>query len=359
MEAVRERRRARAALDAAPGSTDARNRWVETKRRAANIEEEAKKRALRSFASEELNRPANLGRVHKILRKMEGAEQAAPGQALGDHGRRAVEDRDKAEAFARTYANVSRQVRIKLVDRRTKAELKTRLAETCSCGGARSETCCLFTPQELDAQLLNMKCGKAPGPDDICAEHLRHLGPVFKTTLLRLLNLSWSTGQVPAAWRRAVIIPIPKAGKYTKLTSSHRPIALTSHLAKLAERLVAARLTYLVERDGLVPPEQVGFRRGRSAEENLARLVQRVQDGWKKPKPRGRPVEGKTAEKIRAPRLRLLAGVRRHRPQDAAPEAAPPGGARMHENMDLGVPPGPESRRRGQRHEELGTPVPR
>ena len=89
---------------------------METKRRAANIEEEAKKRAFRNFASEELNRPANLGRVHKILRKMEGAEQAAPGQALGDHGRRAVEDRDKAEAFARTYANVSRQARIKLVD---------------------------------------------------------------------------------------------------------------------------------------------------------------------------------------------------------------------------------------------------
>ena len=298
VEAVRERRSARAALDAAPGSTDARNRWVETKRRAANIEEEAKKRAFRNFASEELNRPANLGRVHKILRKMEGAEQAAPGQALGDHGRRAVEDRDKAEAFAGTYANVSRQVRIKLVDRRTKAELKTRLAEPCSCGGARSEACCLFTPQELDAQLLNMKCGKAPGPDDICAEHLRHLGPDAKTTLLRLLNLTWSTGQVPAAWRRAVIIPIPKAGKDPKLTSSHRPIALTSQLAKLAERLVAARLTYLVERDGFVPPEQVGFRRGRSAEENLARLVQRVQDGWNKPKPRGRPVEGKTAEKF-------------------------------------------------------------
>ena len=143
-----------------------------------------------------------------------------------------------------------------------------------------------------------MKSGKAPGPDDICAEHLRHLGPVAMEALLRLLNLSWTMGQVPSAWRRAVIIPIPKAGKDPKLVTSHRPIALTSHLAKLAERLVAARLTYLVERDGLVPPEQVGFRRGRSAEENLARLVQRVQDGWNKPKPRGKAVDGKTAEKF-------------------------------------------------------------
>ncbi|KAF0303168.1 RNA-directed DNA polymerase from mobile element jockey [Amphibalanus amphitrite] len=297
-EAVRDRRSARAALDAAPGSTDARDRWVEAKRRAAKIEEEAKARSFRNFATEELNRPANIGRVHKILRKMEGAEQAPPGQALGDHGRRAVEDRTKAAAFAKQYASVSRQVRNKLQDRKTKSELTRLRAEPCVCSDARTEACSLFTPQELDTQLRNMKCGKAPGPDDICAEHLRHLGPGAKTTLLRLLNLSWSTGQVPSAWRRATIIPVPKAGKDPKMIASHRPIALTSHLAKLAERLIAARLNHLVERDGLVPPEQVGFRRGRSAEENLARLVQRVQDGWNKPKPRGRPEEGKTAEKF-------------------------------------------------------------
>ena len=72
----------------------------------------------------------------------------------------------------------------------------------------------------------------------------------------------------------------------------------TSHLAKLAERMVAARLTHLAERDDLIPAEQVGFRRGRSSEENLARLIQTVQDGWNKPKPRGRPVDGTTAEKF-------------------------------------------------------------
>ena len=166
----------------------------------------------------------------------------------------------------------------------------------------------MFVPQELDAQLLNMKTGKAPGPDDICAEHLRHLGPRAKTALLRLINLTWTTGQIPSPWRRAVIILIPKAGKDPKLTTSHRPIALTSHLAKLAERLVAARLTFLAERDGLVPPEQVGFRRGRSAEENLGRLVQQVQGGWNKPKPRGRPADGRTAEKfaLLAPTLYTL-----------------------------------------------------
>ena len=117
---------------------------------------------------------------------------------------------------------------------------------------------------------------ESPGPDNICAEHLKHLGTVAKALLLRTINQSWLKGEVPADCRRAVIVPIPKAGKDPKLVGSHRPIALTSHVAELAERLVAARLTHLAERDDLVPAEQVGFRRGRSAEENLARLIQTV-----------------------------------------------------------------------------------
>ena len=126
------------------GSEQAKNRRGEAKRRAMKMEEEARARSFRTFATEELNRPANIGRIHKILRKMEGAVQAPPGQALGDHGRRAVEDRDKAESFAKTYASVSRQVRDKFQNRRIKRELKERCKEGCLCGGARSEACSLF-----------------------------------------------------------------------------------------------------------------------------------------------------------------------------------------------------------------------
>ena len=123
--------------------------------------------------------------------------------------------------------------------------------------------------------------------------------PPLTADMEDLINRSWLRAEVPAAWRRARIIPILKSGKDPKLTGSCRPISLTSHLAKLVERVVGARLNHLIERDGLVPPEQVGFRRGRAAEEHVGRLIQQVQDGWNKPKPRGRPaVEGRTAEKF-------------------------------------------------------------
>ena len=299
-EAVAERRAAREEL-ATTGSPAAKDRWIAAKRHAAQVEEDAKRRSFRNFTTNELNRPANIGKVTKVLRRMEGAPQACPGQVLqGDGGRLAVADKEKATTFARMYAHVSRQVRARRQDRATKQGFSRYKNTPCpNCQDERSGCCGTFSMSELNQALRKMRNRKSPGPDDICAEQLRNLGNKAKELLLLLINQSWLRGEVPSIWRRACIVPIPKAGKDHKTASNHRPIALTSHVAKLAERMIAARLSHVVDRDGLVPPEQVGFRRGRAAEDNLGRLVQSVQDGWNKPKNRrGQPVDGVHADKF-------------------------------------------------------------
>ena len=87
-------------------------------------------------------------------------------------------------------------------------------------------------------------------------------GPVARDAILTLVNFSWERATIPSSWRRAIIIPIPKAGKDPSSMENYRPISLTNHLTKLADRLVWARLTHLVDREGLISSEQVGFRRG-------------------------------------------------------------------------------------------------
>ena len=285
-EAAGERRTARQELRTNP-SAEAKERWIAAKKRARDVEREASQRSFREFVSTELNQPSSIGRVTKVLRKMEGGSQtAAPGQAInGDQGRLKVEDKAKATAFTKTYAEVSRQVRAPKQDRRVKVDYKALRGRPCSgCTGDRRGCCSAFTPTEMEAQLRKCKSRRAPGPDDICAEHLKYLGPVGKRTMLALLNRSWLEGSVPDAWRRAVIVPIMKSGKDPKLVSSYRPIALTSHLAKLMERMVLARLTHTAEEKRLIPPEQVGFRRGRCVEDSIGCLVQNVHDGWNLPK---------------------------------------------------------------------------
>ena len=57
---------------------------------------------------------------------MEGAVQSVcPGQAIdGNRGQLALEDRAKAEAFARNYVHFSRNVRLRRRDWAIKAQIK-------------------------------------------------------------------------------------------------------------------------------------------------------------------------------------------------------------------------------------------
>ena len=103
--------------------------------------------------------------------------------------------------------------------------------------------------------------------------------------------------------------PNHQDGKDPQKTSSYRPISLTSHIAKLAERMVGACLNHIAERDELVPPEQVGFRRGRTAEEHVGRLVQHVQDGWKPAEAAGSSGGGSDGREVRPALIRLRPGL--------------------------------------------------
>ncbi|KAF0287013.1 putative RNA-directed DNA polymerase from transposon BS [Amphibalanus amphitrite] len=297
-QAVAERREARRALR--PGDPATRDRWVAAKRRAAETEKRVSQAHFRNFVETTLNKPASLGRVTKILKKWEGAsDEHRPGQAMTEGDRLLVTDSEKAEAFNATYAHVSRQVRSAKVDRAAKRRLRELQSPQCKeCGNHRTGCCAPFSESELSHQLQRLHRRKAPGPDGVCNEHLTHLGPVARRALLRAINASWLESSVPREWRQARIIPIPKAGKDKQRIASYRPIALTSHLSKLVERLILARLRYLVDRDSLVPPEQVGFRERRSVEDSIGRLVQQVQDGWNAPKSRGKnPPDGTCAQK--------------------------------------------------------------
>ena len=85
---------------------------------------------------------------------------------------------------------------------------------------------------ELNKALKKLKSRKSPGPDKLHNEMLTHLGPIGKQTLLRLMNLTLQTSEIPRAWKNAIITPILKKGKPPEDLSSYRPISLTSVLGK-------------------------------------------------------------------------------------------------------------------------------
>ena len=82
--------------------------------------------------------------------------------------------------------------------------------------------------------------------------------------MLALINNVWEGGCLPKEWKHAVIIPIVKPGKQADSPSSYRPIALTSVLCKIMERMITDRLVDKLEKGGFFVTHQSGFRQGRS-----------------------------------------------------------------------------------------------
>ena len=77
---------------------------------------------------------------------------------------------------------------------------------------------------------------------------------------------------IPFHWRQAIVIPIFKHQKPPFLTSSYRPISLTSCLGKLFERIVIYRWSWYLASNHFIPHFQAGFRKGRSTLDHIIAL---------------------------------------------------------------------------------------
>ena len=135
--------------------------------------------------------------------------------------------------------------------------------------------------QELEYALKLAK-DSSPGPDEICYSMLQNLAPSGKNLLLDLLNRIFSEGKFPENWKEAHIIPILKEGKPETSAGSYRPIALTSCVCKLFERILNRRLIRFLESKGLTDIYQSGFRRGRSTLDCLAKLTTEIHNAYRK-----------------------------------------------------------------------------
>lgn len=104
----------------------------------------------------------------------------------------------------------------------------------------------------------------APGKDDICYCMLDNMDDRSLKIILKQINKVWELGEIPAAWKHSVIVPILKSGKVASDPSSYRPIALTSQLGKTMEKMVTERLMYYIESRDIFSSYQSGFRKGRN-----------------------------------------------------------------------------------------------
>ena len=92
--------------------------------------------------------------------------------------------------------------------------------------------------------------------------------------ILYIFNLCWDGQGLPNKWLTAIIKTLLKDGKDPKEISSYRPISLTSCLGKLLEKIVADRLTFVLESKGLLADLQAGFRQNRCTTDQILKMTQ-------------------------------------------------------------------------------------
>ena len=93
-------------------------------------------------------------------------------------------------------------------------------------------------------------------PDDIHYQILKQIPEKSLEVLLDIYNEISSGGDFPSQWRKATIIPIPKAGKNLSDPGNYRPIALTSCIYKTFEQMVNTRLVWYLEYHAILRAHQ-------------------------------------------------------------------------------------------------------
>ena len=110
------------------------------------------------------------------------------------------------------------------------------------------------------------------GPDKLHYSFFRHLPEHSKLFILQTFNDLFSKHVFPDSWKDSVIVALLKPGKDRQDPGSYRPIAMSSCLGKLLERMASKRLTYTIEQNKLISKYQCGFRKNHTSTDHLIRI---------------------------------------------------------------------------------------
>lgn len=137
-----------------------------------------------------------------------------------------------------------------------------------------------FSPNELNIALDGLT-DSSPGIDNIPYSFLSKSSDSCKKIYLLLINSFFEYGFLPDQWKTQIVIPILKPGKNPSDPNSRRPIALSSVLCKVMERLIKHRLEWFVESNCILSKTQFGFRKGVSTSDSLSILVSDIYSSYK------------------------------------------------------------------------------
>ena len=136
----------------------------------------------------------------------------------------------------------------------------------------RTEEClrdAVFDVQRVEETLLELNPNKAAGPDGIDTRTLKECAKELAPLLYQVYRKSMDTAEVPDQWKEAHVVPIHKNNGSKAIMGNYRPVALTSVLCKVFEKILCAIIMAFLMLHNLISEQQHGFVRGRSCQTNI------------------------------------------------------------------------------------------
>lgn len=121
----------------------------------------------------------------------------------------------------------------------------------------------LFSSDDIEKAIDELKANASPGPDKFPAVLLKKCKKSLSLPLQMLWRKSVDNSEIKQTQKSANVIPIHKGGSKA-IPKNYRPIALTSHLIKIFEKVIRNALVSYLEKYNLLNMSQHGFRIGRS-----------------------------------------------------------------------------------------------
>lgn len=120
-----------------------------------------------------------------------------------------------------------------------------------------------FTPENVEKAIESIPNSAAPGPDKLPAIILKQCKKQLSYPIYKIWRKSLDTGEIPEILKTQGIVPIFKKGNKSS-AANYRPVSLTSHLIKLFEKILRAKIVIYIEENNILTNQQHGFRRHRS-----------------------------------------------------------------------------------------------
>ena len=120
-----------------------------------------------------------------------------------------------------------------------------------------------FSDTELADAMYELSSNAAPGPDGFPSILLKRCRHALSVPLAKIWRKSLNDGEIPNICKSALISPIHK-GKSKAVPKNYRPVALTSHLIKVFEKVVRKKIVTFLQEHNLFNSSQHGFLEGRS-----------------------------------------------------------------------------------------------